>query len=517
MRQTLRGTSLLLALLAGCATTSGGSGISSRVKQADQKFPPPNSEFSDDYERGFAQNINTHLQAGAMASNSGAMDQARAEWATAAQAMADFADKFPSSDWSVSFRYNAGKYFFYANQAAKAAEQADKVILSPDANPTSKAMAAKLAHAAATQVAQTKAAAGQLEPVRLTPWEQRKAMPLSPRPPPGEWKQVVEYADTYVKLADMDPDNKKPSKERFLPSPTSQVALSAAQIKYAFDNMEDARARFAHIFETWPAETDLGSVKLYLSTFLALNDTAGHDAALPRLKAQLSDAAAKATDATTKESLNKASEQLGLLDVEAAFNQARRMFDAGQNSQAAAAFEAFAAAHPTNPNVALALYSAALAHEKAGQLEKAAALRVQVMARFPDSKEAEASQPMLAALRAKQGKNDEAVKLYRGFIEKFPDSQYRCSSIFNLGQAYDQLRKATDAAASYVAYGTDARCAKESPNAAANVLFRAGELFDKAGKRADAKKAYQACADLAGVTDTVWKANQKEARQRAKR
>ena len=517
MKLSLRGTSLLLALLAGCATTSGGSGISTRIKQADQKFPPPNSEFSDDFERGFVQNVNTHHQAGGMAANSGAMDQARAEWATEAQALADFADKFPSSDWNVSFRFNAAKYFFYANQPAKAVEQADKVVLNPNANDTSRAMAAKLAHAAITQVAQAKVQAGKLDPVRLALWEQRKAVPLNPRSPPGEWKQLVEYADTYVKLADLDPDSKKAPKERFLPSPTSQVALSAAQVKYAFDNMEDARTRFSRIFDTWPSETDVSAVKLYLQTFLALNDHAGYEAALPKLKAQLSDAAGKATDAKTKENLVKALEQLGQLDVEAALGQAVRLSDAGQHVQAGAAFEAFVAANPSNPNVPLALFDASIAYEKAGQFDKAAALREQLMTRFPDSKEAETAQPMLAAMRAKQGKNEEAVKIYRAFIGKFPDSQYRCSSVFNLGQALDQLRKATDAAASYLAYGTDARCAKESPNAAANVLFRAGELFEKAGKRADAKKAYQACADLAGVTDTVWKANQKEARLRAKR
>jgi TolA-binding protein len=204
-------------------------------------------------------------------------------------------------------------------------------------------------------------------------------------------------------------------------------------------------------------------------------------------------------------------------EVDAAFNQAMGLLDGGQFARAGAAFEEFATANPASASVPLALFDAALAYEKANQFEKAAALREQLMNRFPDSREAEAAQPSLAALRARQGKNDEAVKLYRGFIERFPVSPYRCSAVFNLGQALDQLRKATDAAASYLAYGTDARCAREAPNAAANVLFRAGELFDKAGQRDDAKKAYQACADLAGVTDTGWKANQKEARQRAKR
>jgi len=517
MTRMLRGTTVLLALLAGCATTGGSAANYGRFKQADQKFPPTSNEFPDDFERGFVQNVNTHHQAGGMAANSGNMDQARAEWATEAQALADFAEKFPSNDWAVSFRYNAAKYFLYARQDAKAQEQAEKLLLTPEANDVSRAMAAKLAYSVTNNLANAKVQAGQLEGLRLPTWEQRKTTPLAPRTPPGEWKRLVDYADTYVKLSANDPDLKKAPNERFMPTSPAQIALAAAQVEYAFDNMEDARARFSRNFEAWPGEIDIAAVKLYGSTFLALNDLAGYEAALPKLKAQVADATAKATDPKAKESLTKVQEQLALLEVEAGFNQARRLLDAGQFAQAGAAFEAFVAANPANPNVPLATYQAAIAYEKANQLDKAAALREQLIARFPDSKEAEAGQLMLAALRAKQGKTEQAVKLYRGFLEKYPDSTIRCGAVFNLGRELDQLRKSTEAASVYTTFGTDARCAKEDPNAAANVLFRAGELFEKAGKRPEAKKAYQACADLAGVTDTVLKVNQVEARKRAKR
>lgn len=510
-------SAVLLGLLAGCATTGGGSAGSSRFKQADQKFPPAEREFPDEFERGFVQNINTHNLAAGMAANSGAMDQARAEWATEAQALADFADKFPSSEWSVSFRYNSGKYFFYAAQNAKAAEQADKLLLSPDANGVSKAMAAKLAHAAITGVAQAKAQAGQLEAVRLATWDQRKAVPLNPRPAPGEWRQVVEYADTYVKLADQDPDTRKAPKERFLPASPAQVATSAAQIKYAFDNMEEARGRFSKIFEAWPADIDPAGVRLYLSTFLALKDAAGYEAALPRLKAQVADAATKATEPKAKENLQKVQEQLGQLDIEAAYNQGKRLLDEGQFAQAGAAFEAFVATNPTNPNVSLALFNGSLAWERANQLDKAAALREQLLARYPDTKEAEAAMPMLAALRAKQGKKDEAVKLYRQFLEKYPDGANRCNALYNLGATLDEARKAVEAATAYVAYGTEPRCAKGDANSATKLIYRAAELFEKSGKMADAKKAYQACAEVPDVTDVVAKSLQAEARKRAKR
>jgi TolA-binding protein len=516
MTRVLRGTTLCLALLAGCATTGVGGGTT-RFKQADQKFPPGTALFAEDFERGFVQNINSHHQAANTAANSGNMDQARAEWATEAEALSDFADKFSGSDWHVSFRYNAAKYFLYARQEAKAVEQAEKLLVNPDANDTSRVMGAKLAYAATNGLANAKVQAGQLEALRLPLWDQRKNTPLAPRSPAGEWNRIVDYADTYVKLAANDPDNLKASNERFLPSTPAQIALSAAQIKYAFDNMEDARNRFAKYFDAWPGEIEISAVKLYLQTFLALGDTAGYEAAIPKQKALVSAALAKATDAKAKEALGKVLEQLTALEMEAGYNQGKRQLESGKFAEAGASFEAFAAANPGNANVSLALYQAAIAWEKANQLEKAAGLREQVLARFPDSKEAESAQLMLASQRAKQGKGEEAVKLYRSFAEKYPDSTLRCSALFNLARELDQLRRPVDAAKVYTTFGTDARCAKEDANAAANVLFRAGELFERAGKRPEAKKSYQACGDVAGVTDTVLKVNQVEARKRAKR
>ena len=464
MTRMLRGTTLLLALLAGCATTGGSVESSSRFKQADQKFPPQPAEFADDFERGFVQNVNTHHQAGAMAANSGNMDQARAEWGTEAQALADFADKFPSSDWAVSFRYNSAKYFLYAKQEAKALEQAEKLLLTPGANDTSRAMGAKLAYGAANTVANAKSQAGQLEPLRLPLWEQRRNTPLAPRPPPGEWKRIVDYADTYVKLSAGDPDMKKAPGDRFMPTSPAQIALSAAQVEYAFDNMEDARGRLARNFEAWPAETDVGGVKLYLQTFLALKDQAGYDAALPRLKAQVAEAGAKATDPKAKEALAKVQEQLALLELEAGYNQAKRLFDAGQFAQAGAAFEAFVAANPANPNVSLALYQAAIAYEKADQLDKAAALREQLIARFPDSKEAESRAAHAGGAAGQAGEE-------RARPSSSTGASSRSTRTAPSGAAPSSTsgRRSTSSARSptpprsTLTFGTDARCAKEDP------------------------------------------------------
>ena len=58
------------------------------------------------------------MDAAQVARESGNMDQAFAEWFTAAQNMADFADKFPSIEWRIPLRYNAAKFFWYSQFSA---------------------------------------------------------------------------------------------------------------------------------------------------------------------------------------------------------------------------------------------------------------------------------------------------------------------------------------------------------------------------------------------------------------
>jgi TolA-binding protein len=199
------------------------------------------------------------------------------------------------------------------------------------------------------------------------------------------------------------------------------------------------------------------------------------------------------------------------------FNQALALLDAGQLTQAGEAFEACAATHATHPSVPLAIFNAAIAWERANQLDRAAAQRLRLMEKFPASREAEAAQPMLAALRARQGKRDEAIALYRDFVEKFPDSPGRCSATYNLGAALDGARRPIEAAGAYLAFGSEPRCAGGDPTAAASILYRAGELFEKGGLMAEARRAYQAGAEVAGVTEVGARRLQDEARKRARR
>jgi len=258
---------LLLTLATACATTGGaGGGASERYYQADTKLPPQAQleRQLDDAERGKYHDASTYYQRGRQAADSGNMDQARAEYATAADMYAQFVEQFTQSEWRMPIRNLAAELYVQAGQYEKAAVQAW------------------------LNAANTKVKAGQLEGIKLANADQRRGEKLNPRVPPGEWKRFVEASDTYVANMAADPEASKPAAERRGIAP-AQLALIAAEVEYAFDNMEDAQRRFDAILKTFPKDADVlaDAVPLYLQTYLYLGDEVGYQAAVTRVRADV--------------------------------------------------------------------------------------------------------------------------------------------------------------------------------------------------------------------------------------
>jgi TolA-binding protein len=508
---------LLLAGLAACATGGGGTGggRSERFRQADAKLPAE-SEL-DDAERGKLRDASNHYKLGFVAQDSGNLDQARAEWIAAAEGYADFADKFTSSEYRLPIRMRAAELFFQSLQFERAAEQAQKIVVDPQAKDISKALGSRLASQAWLNAANQKVKAGQLEPIKLANADQRRGDKLSPRVPPGEWKRFVDATDTYLPLIDADPDSKKPPAERRGIAP-SQLALIAAEVEYAFDNMEDARRRFEDILKRWPGEGDVlaSAVPLYLQTFLYLDDQEGYQAAVTRVREQVQAEAARATEPKSKEAFAKVLEALGRAEAGTAFAAAQKLLDAGKPDEAAKAFEAVAT-DPKGGDVANALHNAAVAWDKAEKPDRAAELRERILKEHADSKVAPNNALLLAVYRSKKNEHAAAAKLYEDFLQRWPDSPNRCVALQNVASELDVAKKIADAAGRYVAFGTDAACAKADPNTAARALYRAGRLFEDAKQRAKAKEAYAASVAVGNVTDTVAKSQIDDAKRRMRR
>jgi tetratricopeptide (TPR) repeat protein len=517
---------LLFLLGAACATAGGaGPGGTSRFLQADYRIPDPKTlaaQIEDETLRGKIADAGTHLSRGQQAQESGNSDQARAELAEAADIYRSALDMFRSTEWRMPFAYRTAQLYVYAGRAEDAAAMAMRIVADPEANDVSKALGAHAAAAAYQQSAVAQAKAGKLEPVRLPTAEQRAGKPLAPTTPPGAWKNFVDAVDVYVQYADSDPDLKKPVNERLVPSSPAQLALIAAEVHYAFDNMEEARARFERLLRRWPTEAGVAedAAPLYLQTYLVQKDEAGYRNALSGLRKSYEEAAATAAKQKNEQGKAVAEKMLALLgryEAGASFEQGSALLAQGKPAEAAERFEAIAAQYPDSADAPLALYNASVAWTKAEKPEKAVAAANAILEKYPDSKVAPNAMLSLATVASRKGDHRGAAARYAEYLQKYPAAPNRCLALQNLGYENDVRGDKAEAAARYLAFGSEASCAKEDPNSAARALYRAGKLFQDAKQRAKATEAFTAASKVEGVTDEVAKSQVEDAKRIVKK
>ncbi len=512
---------VLLLLSLGAAACAGGGGFKN-VRQGDY-HAPRREEVLEESERSMINDPLIHMTVADNARDSGNLDQARQQDKIAADQMAAFADKFPSSDWRIVARRVSAERYVRAGEYASAVTQAEKMYGDPLATDVTKAMGSRLAAGAWQQLAVQQTKEGKLEKIKLVLSYQRGGQPLKPRVPPEPWKRFVEWTDTFAKYAKSDPAT---SGETMAPS---QIALLAAEVEYFSDNVEDARGRLASIVDTWPSDAEAmeTAVPLYLDTFLLKSDDEGFDAALakvqPVIKAEAQKAAEAAKAPAAGEEKKKAAEAFARLDDTlskqkegAGFSAAARLFQAGKNAEAGQAFQKFAEGNPTHPDTPAALYNASIAWDKAKEPKKGEALRDKLLQTYPDAKVAPQAALAQAVAVSRRGDHAGAFKLYGQYLEKWPQAEQHCIALQNIGVEANQAGNKAEAAKRFRAFGGDEKCAKEDPNGTAHQLFYAADYYRKAKKKADEKDALKALTELQGVTDAVAKSEVEEGRRRLK-
>jgi hypothetical protein len=515
MRATNKAALLLLLAGAACAGAGGARGPKKpeeRFFQADQKLPGVGA-FGDLEGAAFKDAL-SHKQRGDIARENGNQDQARAEWATAADGLVALREKYGVNEYQIPVLFNAALLYRQADRFEQAAHAAERVATDQYAADKSKALAYRLAAETWLNAANEKMKVNQLEPIRLPTVEQRAGKPLAPRVPPGEWKRFVDAVDKYLPVMAMDPDLQRPVGQRQFSVPPAKLALIAAEVEYGFDDMEEAQRRFAAILEKWPSDADtlVAAVPLYLQTFQVRGDQAGYQAALAKVKADVDAQAQKATDEKDKAAFTKVKEALARADAGSRFGTAQKLLDEGKAAEAAQAFEQLAA--EGGGDVAGALHNAALAWDKAGDGEKANGVRKRIVAEYPDAKVTPNNVLLMAAFQSKKGDHGEAARLYESFAHKYADSPNRCLALQNWAAELDTAKKPNDAAERYLAFGKDEACQKADPNFAARALYRSGQLFTLGKKTARAKEAFTAAVAVPNVTDTVAKSQVEDARKR---
>ena len=517
---------LILLTLAAAGCAAGGGSL--KVYQADYR-PPIRADVSEDVEWSMMVDAKIHIDRADNARDSGNLDQYRQECKIAADQFSAFADKFPSSEWRIVARRIAATRYRDAQELPSAAAQAQKMYDDPGATEVTKALGSRLLAAIWQQQAAVEMKEGKIERIKLLVAQQRAGQPLKPHPPAGAWKRYVEAADNYAKYVKADPTVKPSGETVGGASPPWQIAVTAAQVEYASDNVEDARRRLAAIIETWPGDGEAmdTAVPYYLETFLLKSDDEGYEAELTRLqpmvKAQGEKAAsaAKAPDATEEkkksaEAFARLSESLAKLKEGTGFSVAARLFQAGKNAEAGTAFEKFADENKQNTDAPAALYNAAIAWDKTKDGKRAEALREKLLRTYPDAKVAPQATLAQAAALSRRGDHAGSLKLYGHYLEKWPEAEQRCIALQNVGVEVNQAGNKLEAARRFRTFGSDGKCAKDDPNAAANYLFYAAEFYRTARKKADEKETLRILSEVPGVTDTVAKSAQDEGKRRLK-
>jgi hypothetical protein len=505
-------TTILLAFLgAACSAATPA------VRPADRARPAP-IDLADDVERQMLSDAGRHASFANSAREAGKADEAQAEDRAAADGYASFADRFPGSEWRLVARRSAAERFLLAGAPQRAAEEARKILADPQSDPASKAVGARLTAVAWQAVAVAETRAGKIEKLSLLTAAQRKDKPPRPRAPPEPWKRFIAAVDAYVPLAAQDPAQKLAAPDRKAAGALSaaDLALIAAEVEYAHDNLEDARGRLDRVIAAWPSDAPVmeNAVPLYLQTFLVLKDDHGYDTAVSRAKGLLDPEARRAREAASApgatEDQKKASEILGRLGDQlaqqqqgAGFAQGERLLSAGKHAQAAEAFEKFAADNRDNPDAPNALYNAGIAWDKAKEPKKAAALRERLLKEYPDAKVAPQAMVAQASAFSRLGEHLAAQKLYSDYLTRWPQGEQRCLALYNRGVELGAAADDSEAAVAFVAFGTDDRCAKEDPKAAANMLYNAASIFQKAKRHDEAKSALKAMLALPLVNDAV--------------
>ena len=511
----------LLGILLAVACAGGGGGAggrpsSDRYKQADHRTPQA-QEIDSDAERAEYIDAITHIAKARDLQTSGDVEGSRNEFRTGGGMLAAIADKYASSDWRIVYRRAAAEYLLQGGDYAGAARAAEAIRQDPEATPPSLALGARIAAGSWQSLANAESRAGRIEPLRLLSATQRKGEPPNPRTPPDPWKRFVDAADSYVANYKADPDPRAPSY-----APT--LGFIAAQVQFAYDNMEEAAKRFDQVLTEFPtSEQAPDAAQLYLQTFLVRNDQEGYKQALDHVtqvvdKAMADAKASNDPQATARAAqLAKVKEQVQADQRQFGFVEAAGLLNAGKEAEAAAAFEKFVKENPESSDAPSALYNAAIAYDRAGDAKKAHEMREQLVTTYPDSKVAGPAMLAMASGRAKANDHAGAAELYGRYLEKWPEGENRCLAMLNIGIEYDQANKSAEAAKRYLDFANDARCTGEDADNTATLLFRAATFFEKAKKQAEYKAALQKLASLQNVKGAVQQSYVAEAKNRLKR
>ena len=419
---------------------------------ANQGDPDLMTEVRDLWEASLSRAAGVrHAQAQAH-KKEGRLDLAVAEYRQAARAYGAYLARFPHSRNAQELAYRRADCLYNAGEFARAAQAYGEVRDDPagGARLAEAGLAAVIAWE--SEVARLRAA-GQIPDRRPPrPGERAPGAPPRPEPLPPALAGLVRASDAL--LARLPDHPQGPA-----------IAYKAAEVFYAWDQLDEARCRFDEVVSRWPAaEVARYAANLLVESYLSVEDWASVEQTAARLRRT-----PVARDASLAAALQR-------LELGGRFNRATQLMARRQYDEAGRLFASLADEDPRPGFADKALYNAASCFEAARRFETALRLYERVQADYPASSFADEALFRVAWNAENTYDLDKAVDRYLRLVERYPGSRRRQDALYNAARSLESLQ-------SYRAAGRAfARYARLYPGAedAARAQYRAALVHEKA-------------------------------------
>lgn len=378
------------------------------------------------------------------------LNQAQQEYALAAKAYEKYLERFPNSKNSYEIRYSYASCLYFSQRFLEAGKIFGEVRDSTLDNRYQEEAAFSATKAYEEYIAV------QIKEGKVTepplPTANKPPVDLKPIIMPDSYKKWQNALDAYTKVLPSSPK-------------TPRLKYKAAELSYRFLHFEDARKRFAVIYDKYCKD--------------AMAKNAG-DAILVtyQLEKNLDKMevwATKLKKGTCGGEVDKTG--LGLLLSGIKFKRATDLMKAKQWDKAAASFLALVDADPKSPDADKALNNAAYCYENSKRFESATKIYERLWREYPDSPLAAEALWLTAKNYQKFFEFDKAVNnfLILSDSPKYASSEHRNDSLYNAATILESDQAYGRSAKLFLRYSSTVN----KPRDAAEAYFRAGLIYEK--------------------------------------
>lgn len=389
-------------------------------------------------------------------------DQAKNEYAAAAQGYAAYLKRFAAAKNRYDLTYYLADCLYYSVQFEPAAVAYARVRddESEDTHREPAAFSAVLSRERLIQVMQSRKELDSRPVLKST----ERTVPVKATPLPPIRLAEVQDCDAYVVRAPQSP--KAP-----------QIAYKAAEVFFVYDQLDEARRRFATVITDYPKnEVARFAANLTIESYLAEKRWAEVEKFSRVMLAQPQGASTSAAFAS----------DLQKFKLGAMFKQAEDLDSQKQYEAAAAAYIRLVDENPTSPFADKALNNAAVNYEKVRRFESATKLYERVAHDFPNSPLADYAVFRVGVNAERFYDFNKAIESYELLVDKYPKSQHRADALYNACLALENTQQYARAETEEQRYAQLFPQRDDAPE----LFFRSAKAAANAGEPSRAVKTY---------------------------